>query len=317
MSRAPTCNFIVTREYRRFAEFCDACRRYRYIGLCYGPPGVGKTLSARHYSGWDRLDAISPVTGARLDEVEALQGMCTVLYTPSVLNTPAQVARDIKALRESLRNLSLEPLRREDDALAARVRRYELQRKQEREELFQKHDWSEGPPPDEPPRTEPTWAEVGVAYTEGRRKIADPTSLVIVDEADRLRMTSLEQMRAIFDEGDIGLVLLGMLGLEKRLARYPQLYSRVGFVHEFRALQVGEVRSLLVEHWRPAEVTRSLRGITDEDVVAAVVRITGGNFRLLHRLLAQIARVMDINALQTVTPPVVEAARESLVIGVS
>lgn len=43
--------------------------------------------------------------------------------------------------------------------------------------------------------------------------------------------------------------------------------------------------------------------------------MTGGNFRLVNRLLTQIERVLKVNAAQTVSLEIVDAARESLVIG--
>jgi DNA transposition AAA+ family ATPase len=92
-----------------------------------------------------------------------------------------------------------------------------------------------------------TYAAISQKYIAKEKCIGDPTWLILVDEADRLKMISLEQMRAIFDAGGVRLVLIGMRGIEKRMARYPQFYSRIGFVHEFRPLNVSEMRQLLIK----------------------------------------------------------------------
>src|SRR6267143_3989517 len=139
--------------------------------------------------------------------------------------------------------------------------------------------------------------------------------LIIIDEAERLSTSAVEHLRDMFDRTNIGLMLIGMPGIEKRMARYPQLYSRVGFAHHYRPLQGDELTFVLTRHWRKLGLSLDSADFTDTQAIAALSRITNGNFRLLHRLFVQIERILLINELHVITEDVVEAARSTLVIG--
>lgn len=256
--------FLVTKEYRRFEEFCGACRRERYIGICYGPPGVGKTISARRYAQWDLFEGRDPLAAGEAVPIE-IADCRSLVYTPPVTNTP-------RAVRSSLHD-GLILLR----GLVGRAR--------------------------------------GPAHAGGQTDFTTRCELVIVDEADRLSTSSLEELRDFYDRGEIGLVLVGMPGLEKRLARYPQLYSRVGFAHAFRPLSQEETRFVLEQHWQGWGSTVHGDEFADQEAVAAIITITAGNFRLIDQLMAQVRRIKEINRLSTVTRELVEAARDCLVIG--
>jgi DNA transposition AAA+ family ATPase len=310
MTDATRAAFVETKEYRRFREFCDACRRYRYIGLCYGPPGVGKTLSARHYADWDRVAFADPYAGRGVFRTDEVPGKGCVLYTAGVVNSPLKIEGDIAGLRRKVCDLILQAIRGEAEPVIAAARRA---LEHERDQPIVCHDWLTGKP-ERIRRAEAAASEAVDDLVARNREVGDPTELMLVDEVDRLKMSSLEQLRALFDGGGIGLVLIGMPGLERRLARYAQLYSRIGFVHEFRPLGTAEVRTLLAS-WRPAGVMLPEDLLADAEGVAAIFRVTGGNFRLLGRLLTQIGRILELNGLEVVTREVVEAAREVLVIG--
>lgn len=80
-------------------------------------------------------------------------------------------------------------------------------------------------------------------------------------------------------------------------------------------LGAEELRFVLAHKWAELDLTFAPDDYTDAEALAAIARITGGNFRLVQRLFAQIARIMVINHLAHLTAEVVETARASLVIG--
>src|ERR1019366_1219352 len=265
--------FIATKEHRRFVEFANAVRKHRYIGLCYGAAGVGKTLSARRYAHWDIAEQLiderqrDAATEAEINA--ALARSRTVFYTPPILGT----VRDLR------------------DTLSQRITRVEM--------CIDDHLHRD---------------ETGCRVIEITALLVE---LLIFDEAERLTMTALELIRDIFDRTGVGVILIGMPGMEKRLSRYPQFYSRVGFAHHYRALRGKGLPLLLPRHWRSLG-----RDLDDADfpagqAIASIARITGGNFRLLHRLFVQIERILKINQLTVITDDVVEAARSTLVVGVT
>lgn len=263
--------FIETKEYKRFAEFCDACIKYKYVGICYGLPGVGKTLSSRYYSNWDSIEkqiAYKKATEIGQNADDKILEARTIFYTaPAVRAT--KMTYEIHTIGGRMNMVRT---------------MYKVLIKGEDEEHFTN------------------------AYED--------IDLIIVDEIDRLKVQNLEQLRDIYDRNDLAMILIGMPGIEKRLARYPQLYSRIGFAHEFDKLSKDETHHILEYKWEELGLSIKLEDFSDYEAITSIIKITGGNFRLIQRLFTQIERILEINHLNTITTEVVEAARDSLVIGI-
>ncbi len=114
------------------------------------------------------------------------------------------------------------------------------------------------------------------------------TELLIIDEADRLKTNELEQLQDFFDRTEIGMVLIGMPGFDRQLARYPQLYNRIGFAHQYRPLDPEDTPEILEHYWQQLGIT--FDPVSCAETANTVTRTTGGNFRLNERIMSQVGR---------------------------
>ena len=258
--------FVKTKEHRRFVEFCEACRRSRRIGICYGVSGVGKTQSARQYTQWDEIEPLLSWHGVVQPRLSADNPRpSAAFYAPTATVTARQMEKDLALLRWSLRVVG--------EAASS--------------------------------------VPQAVETVEGMVR-PGKIDLLIIDEADRLKSLALEVLRDIYDRNAMGLILLGLPGIERRIAAYyPQVQSRVGFVHQYRALDRQEQSELIQKEIRTLK--SGGEGKIEKDAIALIIRLTGGKFRQMESLLEEIYRIMQINEdVDVVSKEVVEAAREQL-----
>ncbi|GAA4976332.1 hypothetical protein HD597_000412 [Nonomuraea thailandensis] len=110
------------------------------------------------------------------------------------------------------------------------------------------------------------------------------------------------------------MILIGMPGIEKRLARYPQLYSRVGFIHHYKPLSIDEQAHVLDRKWPNLGLGASDDFATTE-AIAAITRITSRAWHLpgdAGRLAAvEVADPGKEGEARMICPPGVRAAAVS------
>ena len=240
-------SFVETKSYRRFGEMCDACRHARAVGLGYGFPGTGKTESARQYAQWSLFKPFMPeslVTFTGRSAVDGLYPYRPLTFPSAPLDASMQQCRTVfytPPVSASVSRLEKEIL----TVFAAFSYLVEAANQSHR----------------------------GTEEFLVTRRYTPFIELLIVDEANRLKDAGLELVRDFADRGEFGLVLLGMPGLEKRIARAPQLYSRIGFNHEMEPLSQEETRDFLDKRWRH-RVKPYSDDFTDKEAVAAILRIT-------------------------------------------
>jgi DNA transposition AAA+ family ATPase len=98
---APLSVFAETGEYRRFVQVCEATRRYRYISVCVGASGVGKTTAAHRYAQWDLFKPLLSAQGMVVPPSFAADCPIprTAFYTVRPTATPKSIEQDLILLQ--------------------------------------------------------------------------------------------------------------------------------------------------------------------------------------------------------------------------
>lgn len=256
--------FLMTSQYKRFAEICNMSESQKFIALFYGRTGLGKSECALHYANWRTVEPLLDISAPTQAIPKSVVQCGAAIYTPDVGATQKMVQSAIALLRN-----------RFDDTV-------------DRASTW--HSFESGP------------------FAPHKY-----LKLLIIDESDRLKPSSLEYIRDLYDRTNLSILLIGSPGIDRRLKRASlgQLHSRFSLAYEIQPLNIEEMRLFINLKWEELNLPLS----ADDAVSTAIMRIANGNLRALHRIFSEIKRLQKLNCLPIVTPDLIEAARQGLLLG--
>jgi DNA transposition AAA+ family ATPase len=126
-------------------------------------------------------------------------------------------------------------------------------------------------------------------FTDVVDRLKNSGRLLLIDEAEHLPYRALELLRRVYDKAGVGILLVGMprliFNLRGKRGEYAQLYSRVGFHRELEPLDVTDTEAI---------VRIMAPGVNG--VFKTYHEVSGGNTRLLCKLIRRSQRVAELNA---------------------
>lgn len=91
--------FLESVSHFNFVELATVCREERKIGLCFGKPGIGKTLSAKKFCNWQVVEAtLASKNGVPL-EPETMMLCDSAYYLPSITVSAPRLKNELSLLK--------------------------------------------------------------------------------------------------------------------------------------------------------------------------------------------------------------------------
>ena len=115
-------------------------------------------------------------------------------------------------------------------------------------------------------------------------------NLIIVDEAHRLKYSSLEELRDLQERWNVGIALIGDPGMERSLARTFHFADRVRYLEKFEPLGSVDLNKYTDKQAELLSMPKP-----SEEVYLLIAKYTRGNPRMLGHLFAIIQRLLKIN----------------------